>query len=162
MDPLTAFSLACGVIQVVDFSTKALMKCKEIYDYGSLSEYQDIENLTENLTNLPNDLILPSIGQTSRHALTPSDKRLVELAKDCSTTAQKLVAKLQALKIERSHKKREAVMKTVKALREKKEIQNIQKQLDGYKNALNTQILIGLRFVEQFIIICPTFSKFDE
>lgn len=30
MDPLTAFSLACGVIQVVDLSTKIVVKCREL------------------------------------------------------------------------------------------------------------------------------------
>lgn len=49
MDPLTAFSLACGVIQVVDFSTKTVAKCVEIYKEGSSSEYRDLEDLTKHL-----------------------------------------------------------------------------------------------------------------
>ena len=63
MDPLTAFSLACGVIQVVDFITKILIRCKEIYEEGSLSEYQELETMTKNLVGVHEYLDLPSAKQ---------------------------------------------------------------------------------------------------
>ena len=49
MDPVTAFSLAAGVLQVVDLSLKALSTCKEIYKDGSLARNRDIEELTNDL-----------------------------------------------------------------------------------------------------------------
>ena len=49
MDPLTAFGLAAGVLQVVDFSYKALSVCKEIYRDGSLSQHRDVEEITDAL-----------------------------------------------------------------------------------------------------------------
>ncbi len=39
MDPLTAFSLACGVIQVVDFSLNVVGKCREVYRDGTSTEH---------------------------------------------------------------------------------------------------------------------------
>lgn len=39
MDPITAFSLACGVIQVVDFSLNVVGKCREIYRDGTTTEH---------------------------------------------------------------------------------------------------------------------------
>jgi len=39
MDPFTAFSLACGVIQVVDFSLNVIGKCREVYRDGTSTEY---------------------------------------------------------------------------------------------------------------------------
>lgn len=59
MDPLTAFSLACGVIQVVDFSIKVLAKCKEIHDHGALSEHQEVEEITKHLADLRTDISPP-------------------------------------------------------------------------------------------------------
>lgn len=41
MDPLTAFSLAAGIIQVVDVSFKVLAQCKELYKKGSLVEHRE-------------------------------------------------------------------------------------------------------------------------
>ena len=146
MDPLTAFSLACGVIQVVDFSIKVLAKCKEIHDHGALAEHQEVEEITNHLTDLRMDTSLP---QSSGSTQSPDDRELRELAKTCSTTAEQLVAKLQTLKIEGPHKKREAFFKTVKALREKREIHDLEKRLNRHRSVLDTKILVTLRFVEE-------------
>lgn len=47
MDPVTAFSLAAGVLQVVDSSFKALSTCREIYKDGSLAQHRDTEETTK-------------------------------------------------------------------------------------------------------------------
>ena len=49
MDPVTAFGLAAGVLQVLDFSLKALAKCREIYKDGSLAQHRQTEELTKSL-----------------------------------------------------------------------------------------------------------------
>lgn len=147
MDPLTVFSLACGVIQVVDFSTKTLMKCKEIYKEGSISGYQELEDLTKHLINARSKLNLPSANQSSGSIRKPDEQDLLELAKQCSTVAHQLLKNFHSLKIEGPHKKRQAIFKTVKFLWDKGEIQGLQKRLDAYRVALDTQILLNLRFV---------------
>ncbi len=143
MESLAAFSLACGVIQIVDFSTKALTKCKEIYDHGALSEYHDVEEISNHLTGLQKDLRISSPRGTE----IPSDKSLLDLVTKCSATAAQLVTKLRDLRIDGPRKKRDAFKKTVKYIWGRKDIQDIQKRLDSYRNALDTHILIDLRFV---------------
>lgn len=49
MDRITAFSLAAGVLQVLDLSFKALSKCKEMYKDGSLAQHRDAKTFTEYL-----------------------------------------------------------------------------------------------------------------
>ena len=46
MDPVTAFSLAAGVLQVIDLGFKASSMCKEIYTDGSLAQHRDAAELT--------------------------------------------------------------------------------------------------------------------
>lgn len=147
MDPLTAFSLACGVIQVVDFSTKTVAKCVEIYKDGSSSEYRDLEDLTKHLVEARAKLDLSDANQSVGSFATPDEQSLLEVAGQCSKTADQLVEKLRSLKIEGPHKKRRAVVKSVKLLWERGEIQEIQKRLDGYRSAMDSQILISLRYV---------------
>ena len=146
MDPLTAFSLACGVIQVVDFSAKTLSKCKELYHQGSLSEYQELEDLTNHLVDVRDELELTTVKQNSADLRAAEDQSLLEVAGQCSKTAEDLVEKFRSLKIEGSHKKRQAVLKTVKLLWEKGELRDTQRRLDGYRNVLDTRILINLRY----------------
>jgi hypothetical protein len=49
MDPITAFSLTVGVLQVVDVSCKALSKCQELYKDGSLAEHRSTKEITQHL-----------------------------------------------------------------------------------------------------------------
>lgn len=52
MDYVAAFSLACGVIQVLDFSLCLLSKSKEIQEKGSLVENDNLEYLTHHINDL--------------------------------------------------------------------------------------------------------------
>ncbi len=49
MDPVTAFSLAAGVLQVVDFSFQALAKCQELCKDGSLAEHRSTGEIAKYL-----------------------------------------------------------------------------------------------------------------
>ena len=148
MDPLTAFSLACGVIQVIDFSTKTLMKCREIYKEGSLSEYQSLEDMTKHLIGVREELNVSNVSQSAGSPMTADNKSLIELSRQCSATADQLVEKLHLLKIQGPRKRRQVILMTVKLLWEKGEIAEIQKRLDGYRKSLDTQILVSLRSVK--------------
>ena len=142
MDPLTAFSLACGVIQVIDVSAKTLTTCREIYKKGSSSDYQSLESLAKHLIHLREKLDFPNDSQ-----ITADGQSLIELSEKCSTTADQLIGRLQALKIQGPHKRRQAILKTFSLLRDRSEIEKIQKRLDQYRVAFDTQILVNLRSV---------------
>ena len=145
MDPVTAFSLACGVIQVVDFGSRALSMCKEIYKKGELSEYKELEETRKHLVSAQNDIRLPSAGPAAVASQTPQDKKLSEIAKDCSAIAAELTTKLQTLKAPNAHRKRDRIKVGYKAFREKSHMQELQRRLESYRTALDTQILLGLR-----------------
>ena len=149
MDPLTAFSLACGVIQVVDFSTKIVVRCRQIYKEGATSKNKEIESMAEHLTGLATDLELPSTIQNLGFANQRyrDDQELLELAGQCSETARELINELQKLSIQGRQRKRDALRMAVKTVWKKDAIDNIQRSLECYRRTLDTRILISLRFV---------------
>lgn len=49
MDPVTAFSLAAGILQVVDVSFRALAQCRELCRDGSLAEHRETTEVTDAL-----------------------------------------------------------------------------------------------------------------
>ena len=122
------------------------MKCKEIYREGSLSRYEELEELTKNLIDVRAKVELPSANQSVGGFNKPDEQSLLDLASQCSATADHLVKILNSLKIVGPRKKGQAILKTVKLLWEKGDIQEIQKRLNGYRDALDTQILINLRY----------------
>ena len=114
---------------------------------GSLSEYQSLENSTKHLIDVREKLDFHNAPQCTGSPITADDQSLIELSNQCSATAEQLVEKLHLLKIQGPHKRRQAISKTIKLLWEKGEIEEIEKRLGGYRTALNTQILVSLRFV---------------
>ena len=148
MDPVTAFSLACGIIQVIDFSARVISKCQEIYKTGSLSENDDLESTAGHLTTLQADLAPPA-SANGAGAPTPGDRELLELSSKCTGIAANLIQELQSIKAQivpaTSWK---AISLAFKSLKKKSVIGRMQKQLDQYRTILDTTILADLRSVE--------------
>ncbi|KAM0797539.1 hypothetical protein BDR22DRAFT_862620 [Usnea florida] len=135
MDPLTVFSLVCGIIQIVDTSMEIAKKCRELYKYGASSEDREIENMAKHLTDL--------YGHLDPRA-KDSPGELKDLYSKCSDTAKQLCTEVQTLKINGPHRKREVVFKSIKAMWKRSAIEEIQRQLGGYQRMLDSKILVDL------------------
>ena len=141
MDPTAAFSLVCGIIQVIDFSSKVAKKCHELYRDGVSSEHKEAEEMASHLIDLRAKLELPdeSVG-----------KDLLDLGSKCSSTAEELIAELEKLKIDGSHTKRQVARKAFKIMRKGSSIDHIQKRLAEYEKHLDSRVLFELRFVDLY------------
>ena len=138
MEPSTAFSLVCGIIQIIDFSAKVAKKCHELYRDGVSSEHTEAEEMAGHLTDLcaKLDFSDESVG-----------KDLLELGSNCSSTAKELVAKLENMKVDGPHMKRKSLKMTLKAVLKRNSMDVIQKRLEGYQKLLDSRILVDLRSV---------------
>ncbi len=143
MDPFTAFSLVCGIVQLVDFSTEVVEKCRELYKDGASSENKDLEKMATQLTGLCTNLDLTTQEDT---------EELLHLGSKCSQTAQELVTALQKLKVGGPQRKRQVVGKAFKAIGMKSALNDIQKRLGGYQKLLDSRILVDLRFVDHYSV----------
>ena len=119
--------------------------CKEMYVQGELSEYKELEVTTKHLASAQQDIHLPSTSLSATALHKPQDKELYEIATDCSAIAEELTTKLEALKVHGPRRRRDRIKMGFKALREKHQIQELQRRLDSYRKALDTRILLGLR-----------------
>lgn len=133
MDPLTAFSLASGVIQVIDFRTKVLSQCRKIYKNGSLSENESIESMAEYPTTLA------------------AQMQLIIESRKCSEEVKELVGELQSLSTGSRWK---AVSSTYRSIKKKRMIERMQRQLDEYRKILDTKVLADRRSVRILLDMC--------
>ena len=138
MDPYVAFSLVCGIIQLVDFSTRVVKKCHELYRDGVSSENKEAEEMASHLTDLRAklDFTNESVGED-----------LLDLGSKCSSTAEDLVAELEKLKVDGRHRKRQSLSVSFKAVLKRNSMDKIQKRLEEYQKLLDSRILVDLRFV---------------
>ena len=160
MDPVTAFSLAAGVLQVIDLGLKASLMCKEIYTDGSLAQHRDAAELTTFLGELSHfsayqikikmTYTAESTGQLEKSTQSVSrpvseeTKNVIEASKKCSAIAKELLAELRKLQSEPGDGLLQAIKKGTRAVRRKGAIKEMEKKLGKYQDTLHTRILSKL------------------
>ena len=152
LDPMSALGLACNIIQIVDFSMKAVTKFRELYKDGVSSENRELEDMTAGLRGLQANLV--TVDPTTRlsGSVFVDDQELQDLADECCKTAHELTAELNTLKVSGPHKRRQAVQKFYRSIRRKSVVEGIQRKLNGHQKVLDTKILVNLRSVLFFSV----------
>ncbi|KAL8939359.1 MAG: hypothetical protein Q9216_003398 [Gyalolechia sp. 2 TL-2023] len=157
MDPLSAFSLVAGILQVVDVSFRAVSTCREIYKDGSLAEHRDSRDITEKLSetlqhleqtysNLPasTKYVISAVNFSRgivphwKFFLSNSTGRLLTLSH------RKLLTELNKLQQDPKGGFRESIRKGFSTWRKKQFLAQLQGRLDRYREILNTRILSKL------------------
>ncbi|MCJ1412958.1 hypothetical protein MMC19_007059 [Ptychographa xylographoides] len=103
LDPFTAIGLASAILQFVDFGSRVVTGCHEIYnsEKGTLQENAEIEHIAKDVSRL-NGRILSSRSGPSSDSPAQDDKVLIELVQMCDEIASDLLIVLGSLKIEGS------------------------------------------------------------
>ncbi|KAF2803249.1 uncharacterized protein BDZ99DRAFT_576168 [Mytilinidion resinicola] len=154
MDPLSALSVASGVIQIVDFSAKVISRTREIYlsADGALEENSFLEDATANLSELSTELT-EEIRQTvwgfrskgSGFGRKSADEQLIQLAKDSRMVATNLLEKLDRVKRKKDGGKRNALNQGIRSILEQKEVSGLADRLDQIRKQVDTALLLSLR-----------------
>ena len=144
MEALAAFSLACNLLQVLDFGFNILKGSFYLAQPGE-------DSLPENRTSsaLASDLRVLAAEIQSTSSSSGSDERLKILCAGCDELAQELIRVLNSLKVV---KRRQLVAKAIQAQFEKKKMSALERRLDGYRSEIHLYITAHLRYVELTIL----------
>jgi hypothetical protein len=99
LDPLSAFSVACNVLQIVETSLRVLGKTAECYKSGAPDEISTILGNLYTIESLNDELrgFLPDrLGKTP---LSPAELRLVEANEQCLRLSGDFIQLLDSLKV---------------------------------------------------------------
>ena len=98
MDPLSAFGLACNVLQAIDFGLKAIKTFKELSTTGNTSANQDIIERSQGIEKASKGIrnILHQYHATPK-PLTATETALQDIADRCIQSAEALQKKLKPL-----------------------------------------------------------------
>ncbi|KAI4262467.1 MAG: hypothetical protein L6R42_002358 [Xanthoria sp. 1 TBL-2021] len=143
-DPVSAFSLAAGVLQVVDVSFRALSACREIQKNGSLAEHRDSRDLTQHLLETTRHLE-KTYSNVPASALKHNND-VIDVSKKCSETAAEILTELNKLQRDPKGGFRQSFEKGILSWRKKRFLADTQDKLDRYREVLNTRILSKLDF----------------
>ncbi|KAK3690462.1 hypothetical protein B0T22DRAFT_193218 [Podospora appendiculata] len=143
MDPLSALSLACNILAVIDFSQKLVSGTYEIYSSstGASNENEHLGRVTEDLKALVPQLKVP-IGNAS--SATPDEIALAALAEKCADVSDELLALLGKLQA-KPNSKSASLRAGFRMMRKKGDLESLAKRIESYRGHILIRITSMMR-----------------
>ena len=144
MDPITVLGVVSDVIDIIQTGIKIASDVNELYrsETGVRSRHQVIEQTATELSSTCSRL-LSDLGSTSNEqSFSPAETALRSIALKCNESAKKLLELLEKLKAK--PRRRDALLKTIRARWKRDQIDELQKECKEYQNALGTHMLEDL------------------
>ncbi|KAJ5626257.1 hypothetical protein N7510_002566 [Penicillium lagena] len=143
MDPLTAISLAGNILTFIDFSYKVIHGANEVLSTsnGMTPENERLSILVKDLNVVTQDLV------TNIPARTENEKQLCALAANCHALSGELYQILRRLKVGDKKSKWEGLMVKWHSMRKEKDIDLIERRLNGYRSQILIRLQVMFRYV---------------
>lgn len=172
MDPLTALSVAGTIVQFVDFGCSLLSEAHELYrsTNGVLTTNKELELVTVDLRAVVVKLQQSFNSDISGHhrPLTIVDQKhqtaLKTICDGAVEAAEELIQRLDDLKVKSTKgRKWDSIRQAVRTAWNKKEVNALVKRLEGFKAALETDVLFSIRqvYLPQ-LSSCQSLNSFVE
>ena len=138
MEPISALSLACNVLQLVEQAIEAARACKQIYDRGSLEQNDNLEQLAEAVATANKDL---THELTRKHSVR--NVRVTQLAREATETALELQKVLNNIKFAKGpgNGVSRAFKQTIRSLIKRGTIERIETRLKNQEKALRSRLI---------------------
>lgn len=99
LDPLSAFSVACNVLQIVETSLRVLGKTAECYKSGAPDEVSILIGNLYTIEGLNDELQTFIPDPLGKIPLSPTELRLVEANEECLRLSGDFIRLLESLKV---------------------------------------------------------------
>lgn len=152
LDPFSAVSLACAIIQFVDFGSKIIVTGHEAYrsTTGTTQEHANLEDLISRLYQFQDTLATP-ITSHDFETRSANQRSLEELARKCSFAAGDILILLEDLKVKETGSLRtwDSLRQACRSVWKQDRIQNLGKLLEKISGQVNSRLLYMVRYVER-------------
>ena len=143
LEPLSAFSLACNVIQIVETGCKLLSAAADYRQAGdgALKEHRDLREVSRTLNNL-NISLKSSLETPGTDPLSAEEIRLLQANEECLRLSKDFINLLDRLKVKDRHATFESLRMSIKARWYKDRMDAMQKAMSEARDNLNIAFLI--------------------
>lgn len=143
MDPLTALSLTGNIFTSIDTSYKVISGANEVLytSNGLTPENERLGVLVEDLNVVTQDLV------TDIPARTENEKQLCALAAKCHALSGEIYQILRRLKVGGKKSKWEGLVVKWHSMRKEREIDSIERRLNGYRSQILIRLQVRFRYV---------------
>ena len=141
MAELAALSLACNIMQIIEFATEATQLCKSVYQRGCIDD-----SLHDTALALGEVSEATQAHQSAMNPTTAADKRLIEVAAKCTVTARAIADEYTFLNNGASKGNLwSTISVAAKVNWRKKRLERLERSLEQYRRTFETQLLVQLR-----------------
>ncbi|PYH96452.1 hypothetical protein BO71DRAFT_482045 [Aspergillus ellipticus CBS 707.79] len=142
MDPISAFSLACNVLQVIELGHRVLSNTVNYHraTNGELSEQQDLRTVAQRLNSLDVDLQESLPSPDSKANLTPAEAHLMQANGECMRLSSDFIEFLDRLKLRNPHAVLESVRASMNAIWYREKLETMQRAVTQARDNLNMAI----------------------
>ncbi|KAK7917774.1 hypothetical protein PG985_011382 [Apiospora marii] len=144
MDPISAFSLACNILQIVDTSAKILVKAAECYNDGATAETSQLSGNVRLLESLSSEL--KAIDARASNPFSTSELRLLEANERCLQVSDKLIHLLDGLKVNEKSVW-QALSRSIRTIRHRETIAGLRDGVSECRANLNLALLLVMQYV---------------
>lgn len=148
MEPFAALSLAAGIVQFVDFSSRLIHSAKEIHQSanGITEESKSLESVVKEMRSLSLRLDPPVTGEQG-----DDEKALRRLAAECRILSDQIQELLKSILPEDPTCRRQSLISALKGVWKDKEKQELERRLDSCRGQLELQLSFMMRYAQLFI-----------
>lgn len=148
MEPFSAIGLAGNVVTFIDFAGKLITGSLELYHsaHGSAAANQTLEDVVKDLEHICLRLSPPESIEGNIMGSDPPDfgSTLIPILFACRSLGQRLLAKLESLKVKSKHRAWKSFQQTLKCAWKENEIRTYKEQLDLYRSQITAHLLTVL------------------
>jgi hypothetical protein len=137
LDPLTCFSIACNVMQVISFSLEVSSIVKRIQKDGTADS--ELRDHASNLSKTSNDLESYLKGCDLKH-LPKNQVELEDIAVKCLETSREIQALMDNIDSTRGGR----VVKALKMRTKKSTFERLEQAMQKYQDTMQTHILVHI------------------
>ena len=152
MDPLSAFSLFCNIVQTVEVAVKTGQTLVELYN-SSTGFPRDTQTLLSTTGSLKESVgilknaqiqLQPLSSQTS--SPTPSGIQVASVAAQCAASVVKIEALLDKCKVKKKASLLAAAHAMFRAKRYKSELTELQKEMEASRESLKMAVAVATQY----------------
>lgn len=150
LDPLSAFAVACNLLQVIEFGVKVLSKAADYRkaETGVLTEQKDLRDVLQSLNNLNIDLQASLPKQTASGKHTVEEARLLEANDQCLRLSKEFIEFLDCLKLRERRAVLDSLRISIKTFWHRDKMDAMEKSLSQARDNLNVAFLVYMKYVQ--------------
>jgi hypothetical protein len=154
-DPVTAFAVACNVLQVIELGMKALSRAAAYRksEGGALKEQQELQDVSQSLNSL-NNTLLTSITEDQNSIQSSSEQlRLAEANGQCLRLSRELIDFLEDLKLRNRHSVLDSIRISMKTMWHKDRMDAMEKAVAQARDNLIVAFLVYMKYASKCVTL---------